>query len=1543
MAHCADVSNISISAKDGSNISAPVLSNLEVKGNINITNYFTDNVESGAETTDTVSLIAEYKSSILLEYAYLTEHTSRAGEQVLLNDRYSDPMIVHKHREREEKEQEMLSRGDKFFISRTNQRNKSISLNQLFSPESEAKKGVPRAVILQGDSGSGKSITALKILLDWASGELYAELFDVVFYLRCQELSGLSGEMSLVEVLDCSLTQNEITQILKDKSQKTLFIVDGFDELVLSSTNKSLPPKPNIKAHPTTILCSLLKGRMMRDSFLLVTTRSAAVDKLEGVLKKPQSFMEILGFSEKGVMEYFQKFFEDEEFSKQVYEQVRVHEMLYTVCFVPVFCWIICTIFKKKGKAAIAASELTTTTSIFVDFTVTMLKHHSSLSHEEQFNLLKSLGQLAESGTPKRQILFRKSSLPKEISGIPNVPFLCTFRQQERTFLKEMVGFMHLSFQEFFTALSYLLTNKSEVKIKVKELLELAGNGRHNDHLLPVIRFLFGLSNKKVSRLFVGEQQRSASSVIRAQLEKWIGRVLVKNIMNTFYMSDFILHCLYELHDKDILKNVMRLWEKSGIHIHWTLKRIDCQVIMFCLQYSKQISRLELRCNAEHLKALHSAISRCYTLWLEFESMSDTDVDVLISGLGTKKEVGYLKMQDGDLSDESVQKILKSILGQQSVGDIRLSVRTISYDNANLIMNFLIKEMMGKEFSICIASQAETREESLCSEFTVKTQKNSCWLTVGHSEEDEVEILKQPGVGYYQAFSKISFAISTTSEISTVDWRDFLKISNNLRCFSNVKDVEFGENLDLLLSFLNSVPGLTEVDIHATYLTEIWTSRILSYLHVNPKISCVMFNVKIVLMSDVERVCSTFCVSRKPFVRYKMHDSEKDNPSLILSLDRWAYDAVRCSSGKPVQSHPHDTPALVKLNLSVPPLEGSRFTWEKLFQETYQLIQLIEKPPDLEERVDSLLVFLDSVPGLKKIQLWLNYMNEIWAAGLFSLFVSRSSLLHLELKTSLTIGVESLGMIRHDGIKLSVGCNHLNYIDDYDISFIEPPVHKMLPCIALMIPDKSESRNADWKKFFHAYNQLKVLTENCPEYDERVNDLLSALHSVSGLKFLDLVVKFMTVDGASRVLDLIHTNPSVDIINFLAIRLPETPETDFSEKCGNSIFRRSKSEDDSDEDRFNGFGFRTAGQLEDSDDEVSLSSSLSDSSNESSDCDELDDAKHFCSSEILCTKIRVHKMSSGSDSASKWRIILKCTASSSDTQSPLTCITLTLFETSGKPNTDWRDFLWAYNQCKGISTMSSLFNERVDELLLSLYSVSGLIELNLSTDTLTENWAPKIISMCYTYLNLQNICLQVEYNRRESDLNVCSSINITKNITDSMVTIDISAAHKKIRTIPSFISFTSPCSTILKLDGHELLQTLDLLKGLKANSEEHEEYVDDLMAILFSVPDLQKVAVYIGNLTEMWVKRILSFAEGCPGLQEIRCNCIEDAGLVLEEHVALLQNSQMDSDCMIMITGKSSCSEKVELTFCKNSLSTNVLKDESEFDGDIECDEFDLE
>ncbi|XP_059419093.1 uncharacterized protein LOC132154526 isoform X1 [Carassius carassius] len=1518
------VSKISITAQNGSIISAPVIQNSTVTGNINIAhNYFTG---PESEVTDTSTLITEYKKSVLSDYVYITEYTSHASEHVLLNDRYTDPLIIQKHRGKKERENEMCSRGERFFSTReTNQRNQNIRLDQLFSPVNGSKIVTRKAVILQGDSGSGKSITAQKIILDWASGELYAGLFDVVFHLRCKELNGLSGEVSLLDLLDCSLAPKEIAQILKDIPQRILFIIDGFDELMLSGNKELLPPKPDIKSHSQAIVCSLLKGRMMRESFLLVTTRSTSVDKLEIVLKKPQCFVEIMGFSEKGVSEYFRKFFEDEEFSSQVYEQVKIHEMLYTACFVPVICWIVCTIFKRKGKDGVATSELTTTTSIFVDFVLTLLKHHSSLNPHDELNLLKNLGQLAESGTPKRQVLFSRNNLPKAISDLPNIPFLCKFHQQERIYIKEMFGFLHLSFQEFFTALFYMLTDKAEVKIKVRELLELAGNGRHNKQLLPVIRFLFGLSNKKVSRLIPGEHTKSTSTVIRTELEIWISKVIEKNIMDTYYMSDFILHCLYELHDRNILKNVMKLWERSGINIHWSLKGVDSHVVMYCLQYSSRIITMEVKSNAKDLKMLHPVLCRCTNLWLDFDSISDADVNLLTSALGRRKNVGYLTMEDGALSDESVQKILKTLSGQTSVGNIQLVMRNISNTSVDLTMDFLVKEMTERKFSVCIASQAENMDKSLCSEFTIARKNDSFKFTVGHSNGHQGEISGEPGLCFYQGFSKISFGLCP---FSAIPMTDLLKTSQNLRSFSDMKNTEFDVNVDALLSFLSHVPGLTEVDIQAEYLTDIWTSKILSYLQVNPKISHVKFHLSNLMISDEERVCSTFSVSRKPFEEFKMHDSEEKNPSLILAMDRWAYDIASGSSGELVHPHRLDKPALVKLILSFPPLKGSSASWEVLFKRLYQLIQLTEQCPELDEHMDSLLLFLHSVPGLKEVKVWLNNLIESWAAGLFTLFLSCSSLLHLQLNTSMSIvsDVESLGIMRDDGVRLSVGCNHLKYIDDFsDINLFKPPVHKVLPCISITLTDESENANADWRRFFQAYNQLKDLTEFSLEYDESVSELISVLQSVSGLKELDLFFRFMTVDGASRVLDLIQTNTSLTTLNFVTVKRPEISKANIKKDFRNEFFRA-----------------QSTGEISDDSDEDCMSPPLSDCSDEinQSDSYELDGVER-----VVCSDLRMWRRLSG-----QCRMSLKCTSSSPRTKSLFSEIELILSENSEKTSSDWKNFLKAYIQCKGISIISPTFEESVDALLLSLHSVSALNEVRLTTDRLTENLAVKIFSMCHTAPSLHNICLQVEYSNTHSELSVCSSLNITRN-TDSTLTVDIQlASDSMIETSPSFISFISPCSEISKLDGQELFETLDILKGLEDGCEEHEELVGDLMSTLLSVSGLQKVRLKISSLTENWMKKCLFLTEVCPSLQEIRFDCIESGGLLLEEVERILQSSQMDTDCRIIITGmkrskamngctavmmdtsrsSSACDQKVKVSFFKDSLTRRFTIDKIE-------------
>lgn len=566
------------------------------------------------------SVMTEYKESVVSMYAYTREYTSCPGEHVLLADRYVDPLIIQRHRVKKEREKEMCSKGKDFFNLRTYDTNQSTGIDDLFSQEDGPNNECPKAVILQGNSGNGKSFMAQKIILDWAKGDLFAGIFDVVFHLRCSELNAISGDISLVELLNCS---EEMTQILKDKEKRVLFLVDGFDELRRSLPEKALPIRVDIQAKPAAILSSLLRGIMLKESFLLITTRSTSTKKLGKLLKCPQRFTEIIGFSEEGVQEYFQKFFEDTNLSNQVHDQVKTHEALYTACFSPVMCWLICNVFKQKHNMGTRmTSGLKSTTSIFIDFVFILLEHHcQDLNQTEQFNLLKNLGQLAEEGMLKGKILFERQFVPEVILNLVGLPFLCTFHHREGTHVKEMFSFLHLSFQEFFAALFYVLLDKAEAETKINQLLSSVSDlfkMSKNSHLLPVIQCLFGLSNKKVINLINEKHQHVVSRKIGSLLEKWM-HTFVKNDMMTHF-SSFTLHCLYEVNDKNVVMNIMKIWEtgRAGVKILLSSSQMtDYRAAAYCLQFCRRIRSLYLCASTmQTLKMMETALSRCYELQL---------------------------------------------------------------------------------------------------------------------------------------------------------------------------------------------------------------------------------------------------------------------------------------------------------------------------------------------------------------------------------------------------------------------------------------------------------------------------------------------------------------------------------------------------------------------------------------------------------------------------------------------------------------------------------------------------------------------------------------------------------------------------------------------------------------------------------------------------------------------------------------------------------------------------------------------------------------
>ncbi|XP_051718438.1 NACHT, LRR and PYD domains-containing protein 1 homolog [Ctenopharyngodon idella] len=636
--------NVSAAAQSGSHITAPVLTNNTITGNVHIIHNapgFTWNHPHSekTQTSATKSLVFKYKTRICSEYQYVTEYNSLPGEHVLLSERYTQPLILQRHRGHKEREEEICSSGESFqqvLSSRSSE--DSVHLNSLFDSDGH---GISHsAIILQGNSGNGKSFTVQKIMMDWASGDLYKEWFDIVFHLKCKEINRIPGKNSLAKILSysCSLTSDQISQILQHSPEKVLFIIDGFDELKLTDEIYDTSPNtdPLQKAPPVVILCDLLRGRILPESFLLVTSRSTATDTLSKLLKGPQRFSEIMGFSEKRVEEYFQKFFQNEELFRKAYTYVKANETLFTACSIPVVCWIICTTLKERFEiGADATSGLETTTSIYVDFVSTLLEHHCQGLSQSVPILLRSLGQLAERGILEQQVLLDEKTVYETVSDPACSPFLCKLLFKRRIHQETMFSFMHLSFQEFFTALYYVLLDEEESQRKLTHIFSIPGSASLSyspPRFAAVVQFAIGLLNKHVIHTLRKKHNLVVHPNMQAYLKKWI---LEQCGYSYSDRTLFFLNCLYEIHEDHFVKEVIEAWKKINAY-GAILRRTDCWALLYCSQCCQCINELLLvdcQLTSEKLFMILPALHKFKKLWLTPEDPSDSDLVELMCAL----------------------------------------------------------------------------------------------------------------------------------------------------------------------------------------------------------------------------------------------------------------------------------------------------------------------------------------------------------------------------------------------------------------------------------------------------------------------------------------------------------------------------------------------------------------------------------------------------------------------------------------------------------------------------------------------------------------------------------------------------------------------------------------------------------------------------------------------------------------------------------------------------------------------------------------------
>jgi len=344
-------------------------------------------------------------------------------------------------------------------IHRLEYSSQKISLDRLFERHQK--------ILLLGKAGIGKSTLCQKMAHDWASGKLWNDLFDVVYWIPLRQLNDFS-------LKDTAFLDGVIPHLFShpfNPSKKTLLILDGYDEA-------------------TDELAKGVDHLLGTSPFhILVTSRPGKVDQLVVDQK-----VENIGFSDQQIQTYINYFSSRHQkeiipttTGKELFALIKENPSLYPIAHIPLQLQMILSLYEKTGSV----KQTSSLTNLYQIMTSELYDWYlRGQKKEEKENHFLRLGKIAYLGLQTGKLI-----IPHK-----KVQYLMQDPPLESGILKKIHGnqlsycFVHLTFQEYLTAL-YIHFKPMEKQQKF--ILE----NRHKPNYQLVLAFLAGLSYSKTQNI----------------------------------------------------------------------------------------------------------------------------------------------------------------------------------------------------------------------------------------------------------------------------------------------------------------------------------------------------------------------------------------------------------------------------------------------------------------------------------------------------------------------------------------------------------------------------------------------------------------------------------------------------------------------------------------------------------------------------------------------------------------------------------------------------------------------------------------------------------------------------------------------------------------------------------------------------------------------------------------------------------------------------------------------------------------------------------
>ena len=366
-----------------------------------------------------------------------------------------------------------------------------------------AKKNgvVPKRILVQGQTGIGKSTFVKKLAVDWAelddatTGDQHKDILKMFELLVVVNLKEVPKCKSLKDVISCSsifawkdkYLADSLLNYISNNEDKVLLVFDGYDEYRCGRNSE---------------IYEVFRGNELRNCCVLITTRISKADEL--LASKVDMQAEITGFSQEDRLVFISRMLGGKAEANRLSRHLEIENLL-DLAKVPLLLLFFCTLWKKGKSKSFPESK----TKLYLAMVQYILDYNKGKDSPARFgkvhdfeDVLSEIGKVSLECLLKDDHVFDYDQLSAAVLCDESliIGLLQVTEYAENLRPAGMVSFIHKSIQEFLAA--WFVTYRCVPKGSLGGIEEHARTFDDCKAWENVLLFVCGLSDSGAVKVF---------------------------------------------------------------------------------------------------------------------------------------------------------------------------------------------------------------------------------------------------------------------------------------------------------------------------------------------------------------------------------------------------------------------------------------------------------------------------------------------------------------------------------------------------------------------------------------------------------------------------------------------------------------------------------------------------------------------------------------------------------------------------------------------------------------------------------------------------------------------------------------------------------------------------------------------------------------------------------------------------------------------------------------------------------------------------------